>query len=46
MKITWDNHRVLVLISLVVLKVLTATSGSVLKVFEEKNSFPKSLNSL
>lgn len=41
MKITWGNHRMPYLVFLVVLEVLTATTGSVLKVFEEKTHSPK-----
>lgn len=40
-KITWGNHRMFYLVFLVVLEVLTTTTGSVLKVFEEKTHTPK-----
>lgn len=41
MKITWGNHRMLRFVSLVVLRVLMATTGAVLKVFEETTQSPK-----
>lgn len=41
MKVTWGNHRMLRFVSLVVLRVLMAVSGSVLKVFAETTHSPE-----